>query len=105
MPVATDPEAGSLWGRVMRRAAGAPRQPDRPLGAGGRHLGRAEARGAPLAGVRLSILRRGGRAGRGRSPDAPQLAAMAVERSERYDTVTLPGFDTWALVLIRDGAE
>ena len=43
----------------------------------------------PLAGVRLSILRRGEDAPRFAiaSPDAPQLAALEPERSERYDTV------------------
>ena len=60
----------------------------------------------PLAGVRLSVLRRGEHAPRFvlASPEAPQLAKLEPERSERYDTVTLPAFDTWALVLIRDGA-
>jgi dextranase len=107
VPVATDAEAGTLWGRVLRVPQGllvslidlsaqaddnwdAPKSPS-----------------APLDGVRVSILRRSETAPSIAvcSPDAPQLAALTVERSERYDTVTLPGFDTWALVLIRDGAE
>jgi hypothetical protein len=58
-----------------------------------------------LDGVRVSILRRGEDAPRFAvaSPDAPRLASLDPKRSERYDTVTLPAFDTWALVLIRDG--
>jgi dextranase len=105
-PLATDVESGSLWGRVLRVPGGllvslidltaqvddawdAPKVPS-----------------APLEGARLSILRRGEDAPRLAiaSPDAPQLSALEPERSERYDTVTLPAFDTWALVLIRDGA-
>ena len=104
--VATDAEAGTVWGRVLRVPDGllvslidlsaqaddtwdAPKSPT-----------------APLDGVRLSVLRRGEVAPRvaAASPDVPQLAALEPERSERYDTVTLPAFDTWALVLIRDGA-
>ena len=106
VPVATDAETGALWGRVLRVPDGllvslidlsaqtddtwdAPKFPS-----------------APLAGVRLSILRRGAVPGVAiASPGAPQLAALSPGRSERYDTVTLPAFDTWALVLIRDGAE
>jgi len=106
VPVATDADAGTLWGRVLRveggllvslidLAAQADVTWDAPKVVSG-----------PLAGVRLSILRRGEDAPRFAiaSPDAPQLAALAPERSERYDTVTLPAFDTWALVLIRDAA-
>ena len=107
VPVATDAEPGTLWGRVLRVPQGilvslidlsaqaddswdAPKSPS-----------------APLEGVRVSILRRGEAAPSVAvcSPDAPQLAALMVERSDHYDTVTLPGFDTWAPVLIRDGAE
>jgi dextranase len=107
VPVATDAEAGTLWGRVLRVPDGllvslidlsvqtddiwdAPKSPS-----------------APLNGVRLSILRRceDGPSVAIASPDAPQLAVLTpVERSDRYDTVALPAFDTWALVLIRDGA-
>jgi dextranase len=106
VPVATDAGPGTLWGRVMRVPDGllislidlsgqtddiwdAPKIPS-----------------TPLDGVRLSLLRRGETAPRFAiaSPDAPQLAALEPERSERYDTVSLPAFDTWALVLIRDGA-
>ena len=106
VPVATDAQAGSLWGRVLRVPDGlvvslidlsaqtddtwdAPKVPS-----------------APIAGVSVSVLRRGEDAPRVAvaSPDAPRLAPLEPERSERYDTVTLPAFDTWALVLIRDGA-
>jgi hypothetical protein len=106
VPVATDAGPGTLWGRVMRVPDGllislidlsgqtddiwdAPKIPS-----------------TPLDGVRISLLRRGETAPRFAiaSPDAPQLAALEPERSERYDTVSLPAFDTWALVLIRDGA-
>ena len=107
VPVATDAEAGTLWGRVLRVPQGllvslidlsaqaddtwdAPKVPS-----------------TLLDGVRVSILRRGEAPPSAAiaSPDAPQLAALEPERGERYDTVVLPAFDTWALVLIRDGAE
>jgi dextranase len=105
-PVSTDAEAGTLWGRVLRVSGGllvslidlsaqadetwdAPKTPS-----------------APLDGVRLSILRGSEDAARFAiaSPAAPQLVALEPARSERYDTAELPAFDTWALVLIRDGA-
>ena len=106
VPVATDARPGTLWVRVLRVPGGllvslidlsaqtddvwdAPKNPS-----------------TPLDGVRVSILRRGAEAPRVAiaSPDAPQLAALRPERSERDDAVSLPAFDTWALVLIRDGA-
>jgi dextranase len=104
--VATDAEAGTVWGRVLRVPDGLlvslidlSAQTDDRWDA-------PKTRSAPLDGVRVSILRRGKTPPRiaVASPDAPQLAALEPERSERYDTVTLPAFDTWALVLIRDGA-
>jgi len=104
--VATDALPGTLWVRVLRVPDGllvslidlsaqtddawdAPKNPS-----------------TPLEGVRVSILRRGAANPRVAiaSPDAPQLMALEPERSEREDTVSLPAFDTWALVLIRDGA-
>ena len=104
--VETDCEPGVLWGRVIRTSAGllislidlsaqsderwdAPKQPARPL-----------------SGVELAVLRRGPSAPHVAvaSPAEPALAALEVRTSERYDTVTLPAFETWALVLIRDEA-
>jgi dextranase len=105
-PVATHAEAGTLWGRVLRVPDGLlvslidlSAQADDTWDAPKRLS-------APLDGVRVSILRRSSEEPRVAvaSPDAPQLVALTPERSERYDTVTLPAFDTWALVLIRDGA-
>jgi dextranase len=106
VPVATDAIAGTLWGRVVRVAGGllvslidlsaqtdgtwdAPKLPS-----------------APLEGVQVSFLRRGAAASHVAiaSPDTPQLLSLESERSERYEIVTLPAFDTWALVLIRDEA-
>jgi dextranase len=104
--VATDAIAGTLWGRVLRVPDGLlvslidlSTQTDETWDA-------PKAVSVPLAGVRVSILRRGRETPcfAIASPDAPQLVALESERSERYDTVTLPAFDTWALVLIRDGA-
>jgi dextranase len=107
VPVATDAVPGSLWGRVLRVPAGLlvslidlSAQADVTWDA-------PKAPSEPLCDVRLSILRRGEAAPRLAiaSPDAPQLAPLVPERSERYETVRLPAFDTWAFVLIRDGAE
>lgn len=106
VPVATDAAPGAVWGRVVRVPGGllvslidlsvqADITWDAPKVAS-----------TPLESVRVSVLRRGEQAPDVAiaSPDAPSLAALEPERCERYDTVTLPAFDTWALVLIRDGA-
>ena len=106
VPVLTDAEAGTLWGRVLRVSGGLlvslidlSAQTDNAWDA-------PKNASTPLAGVRVSILRRGEAAPSIAiaSPDAPQLASLEPERTERYDVVTLPAFDTWALVFIRDGA-
>jgi dextranase len=103
--VATDAGGGTLWGRVLRVADGLlvslidlSAQPDEVWDA-------PKVPSPALAGVRVSILRRGEDAPRFAvaSPNAPRLESLDPERSERYDTVTVPAFDTWALVLIRDG--
>src|SRR4029079_7513433 len=88
---ATDADAGALWGRVLRVREGLlvslidlSAQTDDTWDA-------PKVVAQPLAGVRLSILRRGeeppGFAVA--SPDEPQLALLEPERSERYDTVML----------------
>jgi len=106
VPVSTDAEPGALWGRVMRVPQGLlvslidlSKQDDDTWDA-------AKVPGGALDGVRLSILRRGEAAPRiaVASPGEPQLTPLGVERSARYDTVSLPAFDTWAVVLVRDGA-
>ncbi len=106
VPVATDAEPGSLWGRVLR-------VPDGllvsliDLTAEEEDVWDAPKRGGrELTGVRLSILRRGGAPPYVAiaSPVAPRLVSLPVETSDRYETVTLPAFTTWALILIRDGA-
>jgi dextranase len=105
--LAVDAEAGTVWGRAIRTSHGllvslidlstqeddtwdAPKRPTRVLD-----------------GVRVSVLRRGSAPMRfaAASPDAPALVALVPETSARYDTVTVPSFDTWALILIRDAAE
>lgn len=106
--VGTDAEPGVLWTRAVRTGEGllislidlsaqendlwdAPKQPARAL-----------------AGVRVSVLRRSPAAPEllFADPDqAPGLTPLEPETSERYDTVTLPPFGTWGLLLVRDGSE
>lgn len=108
VPVSTELEPGVLWARVVRTGAGllislidlsgqdddrwdAPKRP-----------------AAPLDGVRVSVLRRGTAAGRfcAADPEArPALAPLEVETSERYDTVVVPSFSTWSLLLVREASE
>ena len=108
VPVSTDPEPGTLWGRVLRTSRGllvslidlsaqgddrwdAPKNPARPL-----------------ADVRVSILRGGTTAPAVHAADPerqPALVRIEVETSERYDTVSLPTFSTWSLVLVREETE
>jgi len=108
VPVATDCAPGVLWGRVIRTRLGflvslidlSPQEND--LWDAPKHPGR------PLEGVRVSILRRGKNApviSAADPDDAPALERLDVETSERYDTVTLPAFRTWSLVLVREEAE
>jgi dextranase len=97
VPVTVDAEPGALWGRVVRTRHGlldddawdAPKKP-----------------AAPLAGVRVSVLRRGALRFDVASPEEqPALAPLEPETSERYDTVSLPAFSTWALLLVREESE
>jgi dextranase len=107
VPVATDSQPGALWGRVIRTSQGLvvslidlSAQDDDVWDA-------PKSRALPLEGVRVSILRRGSAASRisFATPDVPALTALHVETSERYDTVELPSFATWALILIQDEAQ
>jgi dextranase len=105
--VSTDCEAGALWVRVIRTAAGllislidlsqqdddlwdAPKRP-----------------AAPLVGVSVGVERIASRAPRiaFAEPDAnPGLVQLAPEFDGRHDRVELPPFGPWAIVLIRDEA-
>jgi hypothetical protein len=106
VPVTVDAEPGALWGRVVRTRHGllislidlsaqeddvwdAPKKP-----------------AAPLAGVCVSVLRRGALRFDVASPEEqPALAPLEPETSERYDTVSLPAFSTWTLLLVREESE
>ena len=106
VPVATDAGPGVLWGRVLQTRHGllvslidlsaqdddrwdAPKRPPQPL-----------------AGVRLSVLRRGAAQPivHAAGPASPALTQLTVETSDRYDTVVVPPFTTWSLVLVREEA-
>jgi dextranase len=106
--VATECAPGVLWVRVIRTQQGlllslidlSPQEDD--LWDAPKKPGR------PLEGVRLSILRRSRSAAIvsvADPDDAPALSRLDVETSERYDTVALPPFRTWSLVLVREKAE
>jgi dextranase len=108
VPVSTDADPGALWGRVLRTTEGllislidlsgqdddrwdAPKLPARPL-----------------AGVRVSVLRRARAAPTLLAADPetrPALVPLEVEATEQYDTVTVPAFSTWSLVLVREASE
>ena len=62
----------------------------------------------PLAGVRVSILRRGQAPAtvHAASPqESPAFAPLQVETSARYDTVEVPSFTTWSLLQVREASE
>jgi dextranase len=102
--VATDCGPGSLWVRVVRTAEGTVvhlidlsnqdddlwDSPKRP--------------GEPLAGVRVSVERDGAAAPRIAlaTPEAPGLRALQSSFDGRYDSVELPPFGPWGMLLIRD---
>jgi dextranase len=107
VPVSTDAEPGVLWGRVMRVPQGLLVSLIDLSGQDDDSWDAPKTPGGTLERVRVSILRRGEALPTVAvaAPDSPQLTPLPIDRSERYDTVTLPAFDTWALVLVRDGAE
>jgi dextranase len=104
VPISYESRAGSLWVRVIRLSAGflfslidlsgqpddlwdAPKEPAQQL-----------------AGVRLSLERSAGRPRFLFASPEGQAALLELETGfdERYDTVSLPSFSTWALVWVPD---
>ena len=107
-PVSTDAAPGALWCRVMRTADGLVvhlidlTQQEDDLWAGPKRIA------PPLAGVRVSILRRGQAPAtvHAASPqESPAFAPLQVETSARYDTVEVPSFTTWSLLQVREASE
>jgi dextranase len=105
VPVSVEAEPGAVWGRVVRTSEGllvslidlSPQDDDR--------WDAPKRPSPPLEGVRLSVLRRGPVEFLVASPDAPALCSLDLETSERYDTVSIPPFATWSLVLVREASE
>jgi dextranase len=107
VPVSTEAEPGVLWGRVLRTSYGLLISLI-DLSAQDDDLWDAPKMAAqPLSGVRVSILRRDAKPPEVLSADPetrPALTALEVEVGERYDTVSLPPFSTWSLILVREEA-
>jgi dextranase len=104
VPVATDSAPGVLWSRVIRTSHGLLISLI-DLSAQDDDLWDAPKRPAePLSGVRLSVLRRGseGSGFAAASPHEPALVPLEVATSERYDTVSVPSFRTWSVVLVSE---
>jgi dextranase len=107
VPVATDCEHGALWVRVIRTSLGLllslidlSRQTD--------DLWDAPKRASPpLTGARVSIERSGTTAPSfhfAEPDDAPGMTRLEPTWKGRYDSVELPAFGPWSLLLIREGA-
>jgi dextranase len=108
VPVSADAQGGTLWCRVFRVGGGLvihlidlSRQGDDEWAT--------PKRSAPaLAGVRVSVLRRGREAAAilaAAPAGAAALEALPVETTDRYDSVELASLDTWALIQVREGSE